>query len=128
MPMACCLLADVSFYYRLLLPIPSNLPFCHWLATEQAAKAAEKIVALKPYIAGAKLADLNSIWGFFDMPVPDGNINWARRYSSSLHLICVSIHGPLRFPLMLWDAPSPHCTKDVQNMYRNYINSLEYIY
>lgn len=43
------------------------------MGTEQAAKAAEKIVTLRPYVSGEQVTSLNSIWKFFDMVVPDGS-------------------------------------------------------
>jgi len=42
------------------------------LGAEQAAKAAEKIVSLRPFVEGRQAATLNSIWGFFDISVPSG--------------------------------------------------------
>lgn len=42
------------------------------LSAEQAAKAAEKILALRRFVNGDSVATLGQIWGFFDMPVPSG--------------------------------------------------------
>lgn len=43
------------------------------LSAEQAAKAAEKIVSMRPFVEGQKAASLNLTWSFFDMPLPEEN-------------------------------------------------------
>mmetsp|Transcript_1521 Transcript_1521/g.3200 ORF Transcript_1521/g.3200 Transcript_1521/m.3200 type:complete len:505 (-) Transcript_1521:81-1595(-) len=44
--------------------------------SEQAAKAAEKIVALQRYVSGTRVASLDDFWEFFDMPHPGRDRMW----------------------------------------------------
>lgn len=40
------------------------------LSVEQAAKAAEKIIAMRPFVEGRQSVSLSLTWSFFEMPVP----------------------------------------------------------
>lgn len=42
------------------------------LGAEQAAKAADAILALEPFVSGNRTASLDDIWTFFDLPRPSG--------------------------------------------------------
>jgi len=46
------------------------------LAAEQATRAAEKIVFLKPFVEGKQVVSLETIWTFFDLPVQPGGKNF----------------------------------------------------
>lgn len=43
------------------------------LSSEQAAKAADAILMLQPYVEGKRTATVDQIWTFFDVPKPPGN-------------------------------------------------------
>jgi len=46
------------------------------LSSEQAARAADLILLLEPFVDGKRVAQLEDIWTFLDVPKPPGNSFW----------------------------------------------------